>query len=135
MRSSSMTASRASTTRRRRHRWRWTRPRWVLSPRRQGSKLAKAMESYVTISAPITGQVVEKKINLGEMALPGQPLLKIEDNRNLRLEVTVKEQDILNIRPGKQGEGADRRHARQGHQSQRCRRSYPQPMCGPIRSL
>jgi RND family efflux transporter MFP subunit len=34
------------------------------------------------------------------MALPGQPLLKIEDNRHLRLEVTVKEQDILHIRPG-----------------------------------
>ncbi|MHB8845045.1 MAG: efflux RND transporter periplasmic adaptor subunit [Nitrospirota bacterium] len=65
-----------------------------------GLKAAKAMESYVTINAPITGQVVEKKINLGEMALPGQPLLKIEDNRSLRLEVTVKEQDILNIRPG-----------------------------------
>jgi RND family efflux transporter MFP subunit len=65
-----------------------------------GLKAAKAMESYVTISAPISGQVVEKKINLGEMALPGQPLLKIEDNRHLRLEVTVKEQDILHIRPG-----------------------------------
>lgn len=65
-----------------------------------GLSAAKAMESYVTISAPISGQVVEKRINLGEMALPGQPLLKIEDNRNLRLEVTVKEQDILHIRPG-----------------------------------
>jgi membrane fusion protein (multidrug efflux system) len=65
-----------------------------------GLKAAKAMESYVTINAPIAGQVVEKKINLGEMALPGQPLLKIEDNRRLRLEVTVKEQDILHIRPG-----------------------------------
>lgn len=65
-----------------------------------GLRAAKAMESYVTITAPISGQVVEKKINLGEMALPGQPLLKIEDSRNLRLEVTVKEQDILHIRPG-----------------------------------
>ncbi len=66
-----------------------------------GLKAAKAMESYTTITAPISGQIVEKKINLGEMALPGQPLLKIEDNRNLRLEVTVKEQDILSIQPGK----------------------------------
>jgi RND family efflux transporter MFP subunit len=66
-----------------------------------GLKAAKAMESYTTIAAPISGQIVEKRINLGEMALPGQPVLKIEDNRNLRLEVTVREQDILNIRPGK----------------------------------
>jgi RND family efflux transporter MFP subunit len=66
-----------------------------------GLQAAKAMESYTIITAPISGQIVEKRINLGEMALPGQPLIKIEDNRNLRLEVTVKEQDILAIQPGK----------------------------------
>ena len=65
-----------------------------------GLRAAKAMESYTNITAPIAGQIVEKRINLGEMAMPGQPLIKIEDNRNLRLEVTVREQDILQIRPG-----------------------------------
>jgi RND family efflux transporter MFP subunit len=65
-----------------------------------GLQAAKAMESYTIITAPISGQIVEKRINVGEMALPGQPLIKIEDNKNLRLEVTVKEQDILFIRPG-----------------------------------
>lgn len=67
-----------------------------------GLKAAKAMESYTRITAPISGQIVEKRINLGEMTLPGQPILRIEDNRNLRLEVTVREQDILHIRPGEQ---------------------------------
>ncbi len=66
-----------------------------------GLQAAKAMESYTIITAPISGQIVEKRINLGEMALPGQPLIKIEDNRNLRLEVTVKDLDILSIQPGK----------------------------------
>ncbi len=66
-----------------------------------GLNAAKAMESYTSIAAPISGQIVEKHINPGEMALPGQPLLKIEDNRNLRLEATVKEQDIRYIQPGK----------------------------------
>ncbi len=66
-----------------------------------GLQAAKAMESYTLITAPISGQIVEKRINLGEMALPGQPLIKIEDNRNLRLEVTVKDLDILSIQPGK----------------------------------
>ena len=65
-----------------------------------GLRAAQAMESYTNITAPIAGQIVEKHINLGEMAMPGQPLIKIEDNRNLRLEVTVREQDILQIRPG-----------------------------------
>ncbi len=66
-----------------------------------GLKAAKAMESYTTITAPIPGRIVEKKINLGEMALPGQALFKIEDNRNLRLEVTVREQDLRYIQSGK----------------------------------
>jgi RND family efflux transporter MFP subunit len=65
-----------------------------------GLNAAKAMESYTIITAPITGQIVEKRINLGEMALPGQPILKIEDNKNLRLEVTVKEQDLRFIQLG-----------------------------------
>jgi RND family efflux transporter MFP subunit len=66
-----------------------------------GLTAAKSMESYTVITAPIAGQVVEKRINLGEMAMPGQPLLKIEDNGHLRLEVTVRELDILHIQPGK----------------------------------
>jgi RND family efflux transporter MFP subunit len=65
-----------------------------------GLNAAKAMQSYTAITAPITGQIVEKRINLGEMAVPGQPILKIEDNRNLRLEVTMKERDIPFVRPG-----------------------------------
>jgi RND family efflux transporter MFP subunit len=65
-----------------------------------GLNAAKAMESYTTILAPISGQIVEKKINVGEMALPGQPMLKIEDNRALRLEATLNEQDIRFVRPG-----------------------------------
>jgi len=66
-----------------------------------GLNAAKAMESYTIITAPISGQIVEKRINLGEMALPGQPILKIEDNRNLRLEATIREQDISFVQPGK----------------------------------
>ena len=66
-----------------------------------GLNAAKAVESYTIITAPITGQIVEKRINLGEMALPGQPILKIEDNRNLRLEVTLNEQDLRFVQLGK----------------------------------
>jgi RND family efflux transporter MFP subunit len=66
-----------------------------------GLNAAKAMASYTFITAPIAGQVMEKRINLGEMALPGQPILKIEDNKNLRLEATIKEQDIRFVQPGK----------------------------------
>jgi RND family efflux transporter MFP subunit len=67
---------------------------------RAGLNAARAIESYTTIIAPITGQIMEKRINVGEMALPGQPILKIEDNKNLRLEATVKEQDIRFVHLG-----------------------------------
>lgn len=67
---------------------------------RAGLNAAKAMESYTTITAPITGQIMEKRINPGEMAVPGQPILKIEDNRNLRLDVTLKEQDLRYVTSG-----------------------------------
>lgn len=71
----------------------------ALETAESGLNAAKAMESYTIITAPISGQIVEKKINPGEMAMPGQPLLKIEDNRNLRLEVTLNEQDLRYIHP------------------------------------
>jgi RND family efflux transporter MFP subunit len=65
-----------------------------------GVKAAKAMESYTVITAPISGQIVERRINFGEMAMPGQPVLRIEDNGRLRLEVTVRESDLVHIRTG-----------------------------------
>lgn len=71
-----------------------------LESAKAGLNAARAMEGYTIISAPIAGQIVEKRINVGEMALPGQPLLKIDDNAHLRLEATVNEQDISHIRIG-----------------------------------
>jgi multidrug efflux pump subunit AcrA (membrane-fusion protein) len=59
-----------------------------------GLKAAKAMESYVTINAPIAGQVVEARGDREGAGYPAYPA------RN-------------------QGEGADRRHARQGHPGHR----------------
>jgi RND family efflux transporter MFP subunit len=71
-----------------------------LESAKAGLNAAKAMESYTMITAPISGQIMEKRINLGEMALPGQPILKIEDNRKLRLDATLQEHDIRSVRPG-----------------------------------
>lgn len=72
-----------------------------LESAKAGLNGAKAMESYTIISAPIDGRIVEKHINLGEMALSGQPLLKIEDTKHLRLEVTIREQDLRAVQDGK----------------------------------
>ncbi len=99
-----------------------------------GLQAAKAMESYTIITAPISGQIVEKRINLGEMALPGQPLIKIEDNKNLRLEVTVKEQDIL-VHSARQCRSRSRSTPCPARRSAAgWRRWSRHRMCGPIRS-
>lgn len=50
---------------------------------------AAALLASVVIRAPFHGVVTERYIEVGDMATPGRPLLKVEDSRDLRLEVTV----------------------------------------------
>lgn len=59
-----------------------------------------AQLSYTEIKAPFAGVVTEKKVEAGELASPGQPLLKIEDPERLRLEATVAESDIKAVARG-----------------------------------
>ena len=44
--------------------------------------------------------ITEKKVEAGELASPGQPLLKMEDPRKLRLETTVAEGDLKSVSLG-----------------------------------
>ncbi len=52
---------------------------------------ANAMLSYARITAPFAGVVTEKKAEAGSMAVPGMPLLVLEDPRRYRLEAAVPE--------------------------------------------
>jgi len=56
--------------------------------------------SYTVVTAPFDGVITEKKIEVGEMASPGQPLLKMEDPQRLRLEATVAEGDLQALSRG-----------------------------------
>lgn len=67
-----------------------------------GRKAALARLSYATIKAPFDGVITERKIEVGELASPGQPLLKLEDPTKLRLEATVAERDVKVLRLGAQ---------------------------------
>lgn len=55
--------------------------------------LAEAQVHYgfTRITAPISGVVTEKKIELGSMAVPGIPILTVEDNSHFRIEANVDE--------------------------------------------
>lgn len=52
---------------------------------------ADAMRAYMQIRAPISGVVTAKQCELGDLALPGRPLLVIESLDALRLEAPVPE--------------------------------------------
>ncbi len=63
-------------------------------------KAVLAQLSYTVVKAPFDGVITEKKVEAGELASPGQPLLKMEDPRQLRLEATVAEGDLKSISRG-----------------------------------
>jgi len=63
-------------------------------------KAVLAQLSYTVVKAPFDGMITEKKVEAGELASPGQPLLKMEDSRQLRLEATVAEGDLKSVSLG-----------------------------------
>lgn len=63
-------------------------------------KAAEAQLSYTVVRAPFDGVITEKNVEAGELASPGQPLLKMEDPRRLRLEATVAEGDLKAVSAG-----------------------------------
>jgi RND family efflux transporter MFP subunit len=65
-----------------------------------GRRAAAVQLSYTVIKAPFDGLVTEKYIEVGELASPGRPLVKIEDPRRLRLEATVSEGDVKAVAVG-----------------------------------
>ena len=67
---------------------------------RAGLAQARAQVQYVDITAPISGVVVAKHKDDGDMANPGEPILSIEDPAQLELRTYVKEQQINHIHQG-----------------------------------
>lgn len=65
-------------------------------------KSVEAQLSYTTVRAPFDGVITEKHVEAGELASPGQPLLKLEDPWRLRLEATVAEGDLKALSRGDQ---------------------------------
>lgn len=63
-------------------------------------KAVEAQLSYTSVRAPFDGVITEKKVEAGELASPGQPLLKMEDPQRLRLEATVAEGDLKSVSRG-----------------------------------
>ncbi len=61
---------------------------------------AEVMTGYTVIRAPVAGVVTEKLADVGDLALPGRPLLVIENPDVLRLEAPVPEANAASIHAG-----------------------------------
>jgi membrane fusion protein, multidrug efflux system len=52
---------------------------------------ANVMRGYTTLRAPFAGVITEKRCDVGDLAVPGKPLLVLESPGALRLEAAVPE--------------------------------------------
>jgi multidrug efflux pump subunit AcrA (membrane-fusion protein) len=61
---------------------------------------ARVMHGYARITAPFSGVVTTKHVDVGALAAPGTPLLTLEDSRRYWLEAAVPESQAALIRRG-----------------------------------
>jgi len=61
---------------------------------------ARVMLSYATITSPIAGIVTDRRIEEGDLAGPGQPLLTVYDPTRMRIEAAVPSRLIAFLTPG-----------------------------------
>ncbi len=67
---------------------------------RAAVRAAEVYLGYTTITAPQDGVVAEKLAEPGDLALPGKPILVLQDPKDLRLEADVREYLITHIPVG-----------------------------------
>jgi len=58
---------------------------------REAAREAEINLGYTVIRSPVDGYVVEKNMEVGDMAAPGQPLLVLQEGGTLLLEAAVRE--------------------------------------------
>lgn len=61
-----------------------------------------ALLDETKIRAPFSGIVIQKRVEVGDVTSPGEPLLKLEDHSILKFRTSVSERDIPFIETGQQ---------------------------------
>lgn len=69
-----------------------------LKSARAASGQAGAGLSYATVTAPISGVVAQRQVELGEMAAMGRPLVTVFDPRSLRVIASVPQYKLAELR-------------------------------------
>ena len=68
----------------------------------QAAKEAQILQAYALIHAPISGVIVDKKVNPGDTVTPGQPLLTMYDRGRMQMVATVRESLAMGLEVGQQ---------------------------------
>lgn len=71
-----------------------------LSRAQETAKEAQATLEWATIRSPIDGMVIDKKVDAGDMATPGQVLVTLFDPKRMQLVASVRESLTRKLRPG-----------------------------------
>jgi RND family efflux transporter MFP subunit len=66
----------------------------------QEIRAAGIMRDYSTLAAPFSGVVITRTVEPGNLAMPGSPLLSIEQDGLYRLEASVDESRLASVRVG-----------------------------------
>jgi RND family efflux transporter MFP subunit len=66
----------------------------------EGVKAAKSYLAYSEIKAPFAGIVVDRMVEVGDMAAPGRPLFVIEDTSKVKIEGQVPESAAAGLSVG-----------------------------------
>lgn len=65
-----------------------------------GLATAQGQRRYATVTAPIDGVITQKLANVGDIAAPGQPLLRLENTARLQVATAVSEALYRGIKAG-----------------------------------
>ncbi len=69
-------------------------------------KEARTMKQYALIRAPVAGVVTRKRVEVGDQAAPGRPLVEFEDRSRLQFETFVPESKLSSLKIGQKVEVA-----------------------------
>ncbi len=71
-----------------------------LEQARHALQEAQTMLSYAKVRAPISGVVVDKQVDVGDMVTPGRVLVTLYDPSRMQLWAQVRESLAMGLRPG-----------------------------------
>lgn len=66
----------------------------------EGEKGATAVAGHTRVTAPLSGVVAKRHVELGSTVFPGSPLFTVDDEKSYRLELSVPESLMGRVRTG-----------------------------------